>query len=73
MMYWNGEWGWFGWLTMTLMMLVFWGMIVWFVIGTVQSFDSDSRTPMEILAERFARGEIDEDEYNRRCKALRDS
>lgn len=76
MMYWGGEpWGWAGWLLMVGSMLAFWGLIAWVVASVVRSGSrsesSKSVEPERILAERFARGEIDDDEYQRRLGVLR--
>jgi putative membrane protein len=77
MMWWDdGGWGAGGWILMSLMMVAFWGGLIALVVWLVQSVRSDSnpRQPAgfptdraeEVLAERFARGEIDEDEFQRR-------
>ena len=70
--------GWGGWIAMTLAMLAFWGLVVFVVVALFRSSNStasperrESRDPREILDERFARGEIDEDEYHARQAALR--
>lgn len=53
-------------------MLFFWGgailLIVWAVrnVGANKVQRDTSNRAMEILEERFARGEIDSDEFNRR-------
>ncbi len=87
MWYWgNGNgmgWGWGGWLVSGLLMIVFWGLVIWGVITLVRHLTSLERqappgmrvhspqsTPEQILAERFARGEIDVDEYKRRLAVL---
>lgn len=74
MMYWNDGWGWVGWLTMTIFMVGFWGLVAW-VIVTVTRGPSGSghqqHSAEDILAERFARGEIDHDDYTQRLDALR--
>lgn len=71
--------GWGGWLVMTLAMVAFWVLVVVAVIavfrgaGSTGSSDRrgsggpDART---ILDERFARGEIDADEYQSRHAEL---
>lgn len=81
MMGWYGEgaWGWAGWLVMTLMMVAFWGLVVWGLVaifrGTSRGDDRSAagrtRDPLEILDERFARGEIDAEEYRARQDVLR--
>lgn len=77
---WDGGWGIGGWLTMSLMMLVFWGGLVVLVVFLVRGSDrsgapSQTTTPGrgadQLLAERFARGEIDEEEFTRRREVLR--
>lgn len=75
-----GGMGWGGWLLMILAMLAFWALVVYAVItifrGTRRSGASpstDQRDSMRILDERFARGEIDEDEYHTRSIVLRAS
>jgi putative membrane protein len=76
MMWWpdQGGWGWGGWLAMTLTMLAFWGLVAWVVLNVVRQ-PGGRREPgpdaEEILAQRFARGEIDEDEFRQRREALR--
>ena len=71
--------GWGGWIMMTLAMVAFWGVVVFIVValfrGTSNRGQSDrpdgrQQSPREILDERFARGEIDEDEYHARQAAL---
>jgi putative membrane protein len=78
--YGDGGWGWAGWLVMTLMMVAFWGLVVWGLVaifrGTTRSDDRNTdggrtRDPLEILDERFARGEIDAEEYRARQDVLR--
>lgn len=73
--------GW-GWAAMTISMLLFWAVLV---LGAVLLYRAVSRpsdggraeplrvTPEQLLAERFARGEIDEEEYQRRLAALSSS
>ena len=75
----DGGWGPGTWIAMGLMMLVFWGVVAFLVVYAVRSLGRrtpDSGTPpsdpaLRILDERFARGEIDADEYNQRRELLR--
>jgi putative membrane protein len=79
MMWWYGPgvsgWGWFW---MVFSMVVFWGLLITLAVVLVRGLnrpagppDQQPRpTPEQLLAERFARGEIDEDEYHRRLDAL---
>jgi putative membrane protein len=82
MMYgWDG-WGWSGWILMALVMVVFWAFVITAIVlgvryvagGTRQHSHPTSETNRaeDVLAERFARGEIDEDEFRRRMLALRE-
>lgn len=84
MRYWEHDygWGWFGALMMIVTMVLFWGglgTIVYLVVrklghgghGGHGGRDDADRTADQILDERFARGEIDEDELKARRAALR--
>lgn len=81
-MWWNegtGLGGW-GWVVMTLTMLVLWGLFVVGVVALVRAvaFDGPTRVagprePAKILDERFARGEMDAEEYRARKDVLRGS
>lgn len=70
--------GWGGWVAMSLVMVLFWALVIFAVVaifrGSGRRDDerpSVERDAMAILDERFARGEIDEEEYRRRREALR--
>ena len=71
--YYDGSWGAGQWLVMSLTMLLFWGgltaLIVWAVRSSRGTSDQASGalkpSPADVLADRFARGEIDADEYQR--------
>lgn len=78
MMWGNGMGGW-GMALMTMSTLLFWGLviagIVLLVRYTARGAHTAARTghpptPQHLLAERFARGEIDEEEYIRRLRVL---
>lgn len=80
-----GSWGAGGWLAMSLMMLVFWGLLALLAVWLVRTLrdrppraggdelHSPTARADEVLAERFARGEIDADEYTRRREVLSQS
>jgi len=80
-MYWgNGMGGW-GMILMTFSGLLFWGLIITGIVLLVRSTNrggqpgpaatpARTQTPQQVLADRFARGEIDEDEYTRRLQVL---
>lgn len=60
--------GWGGWLAMVLAMVVFWGLVIAALIvifrgGRGAVTRASQPDPLEILTDRFARGEIDADEY----------
>jgi len=71
--------GWAGWLVMVTMMVVFWGAIAWVIITLIRSNRVPAGPPglagtdaMRVLDERFARGEIDQDDYQQRRAVLRE-
>jgi len=64
-----------GWVVMLLMMLLLWGGLATIVVWAVTQVRGDKRAPRpsdadEALALRFARGEIDADEFARRRELL---
>jgi len=64
-------WGWAGWLMPSLTMLIFFGGLAALIILLVRRpADRSPDTADRILAERFARGDIDDDEYQQRRQAL---
>ncbi len=77
MMWWYGPGmnGW-GYGLMTVSMVLFWALAIFGVIAVVRYLGHGDRertvrpTPEELLAERFARGDIDEDEYQQRRDVL---
>lgn len=80
MMDWDGGWGVVGWLAMSLMMVVVWGLpialVVWAVRSSFHREPPSVTTPPrrdaeQVLAERYARGEIDESEFAHRREVLR--
>lgn len=84
MMYWNGNgammspWGW---ALMAFGTVVFWAVVITAGVllyryvarggGRAPQVSDDSPSPLQILAERYARGEITEDEYSARLTVLR--
>jgi len=78
MMGWNWDGG--AWVAMSLGMLVWLVLgvlVVWLVVRGLIALEGPRadglrrREPEDILRERFARGEIDSDEYERRIAVLR--
>ena len=73
--------GW-GYALMAIGMVLFWGAVIFGIVALVRYGRRDGPQPREpaeppapgperLLAERFARGEIDEDEYHQRLTSLR--
>ena len=78
----NGGWGWGAWVFMAIMMLLFFALLAAVVVALIRpggwrGTDTEPRAStssvgaLRILDERFARGEIDADEYARRRDVLR--
>lgn len=79
MMWWDDGGGW-GWMAMFISMLAFWALVIWVVTTVVRNDRRPSpqspagppaRDAEQILRERFAQGEIDVEEYERRREVLR--
>jgi putative membrane protein len=81
MMYWYGHGigGW-GYGLTAIIMVLFWGAVIYGIVALVRYARRDGTqgrepvqppAPEQLLAERFARGEIDEDEYHQRLTSLR--
>ena len=78
MMWWHSSMEWGGWIAMVLAMVVFWSLVIF---GLLMIFRGDresrpdrglvERSPEQLLDERFARGEIDAEEYHARRDTLR--
>jgi Zn-dependent protease with chaperone function/uncharacterized membrane protein len=80
----HGHWGWGGWLLTTGTTIVFWALVITAVallaryllslsqrtIGTTHA--AGAMNAEHTLADRYARGEIDDDEYQRRLGLLRE-
>jgi putative membrane protein len=79
MMWWSDGTSWWGWLLMSLGMVAFWGGLIWLAwyavthSSTGEQSAPSSSSPEQILDERFARGEINADEFRARRDALRDA
>ncbi len=71
----HGGTGWLGALLMTITMIVFWGGLITVAVILVRRLGQKGTDhgggARRILDERFARGEIDHDEYERHLQALR--
>lgn len=82
MMWWTNGMGWGGWALMILLMAAFWGLVIVGVMALFRTIGTDRPPPYStdatsrpsadtILDERFARGEIDAEEYRLRRDQLR--
>lgn len=79
----GGGWGLAGWIVMAVGMVAFWALVITALVLLIRYLarprDTTATPPPaftqtraeDLLAERFARGEIDEDEYRQRLSALR--
>jgi putative membrane protein len=84
MMWYGGDgWGWAGWILMTVGMVAFWALVITAVVLAIRYLTGPRSTAAstssaglagaeDLLAQRFARGEIDENEYRQRLGLLRD-
>lgn len=59
---------WWHWLSMAGIWIVGIGVIVWVITALFP--DRPHQDPQQILDERFARGELDVEEYRQRCHEL---
>jgi putative membrane protein len=73
-MAWRGDrmdgWGWGGWLLMSIAMVLFWGTVValgiWFVRSiSPHSHHEPGSSALDIARDRYARGEISDEEFQR--------
>ena len=77
MMYWGGHMNGWGYFFMGLSTIAFWGLLV--AAGVLvfremtrrQPPSTQEGRPEQVLAERYARGDINDDEYRRRLDTLR--
>ena len=70
-----GDWGAGWWVLMALLMVVFWGLVIFGVVWLVRSLSGDRRRPdrasaLDVLDHRLASGEISPDEYRERRAIL---
>jgi putative membrane protein len=77
-MWWGHGWGFGGMMFGGLLMIVFWGSIIVLAVLAVRWIAGSGserqapprQNPLDVLKERFARGEIDKKEYEERRKTL---
>lgn len=84
MMFWyDHDMGWWGYAGMGIGMVLFWALIIVGIVALVRCVAGDRRnarppvgevpSPEQVLAARFAHGEISETEYRERVAVLRDN
>ncbi|MBI3128589.1 MAG: SHOCT domain-containing protein [Candidatus Tectomicrobia bacterium] len=72
------DYGWHGWFLGPFAMILFWGLAIAAIVLVVRWFSPSghgpqaARTHLDILRERFARGEIGKDEFEERRRVLGD-
>ncbi len=79
----GGGWGMMGgfgwWWFMPIFMILFWGLVIWGIVALVRGLSGsrgpDSTPPtadsaLEVLKKRYARGEIDKEEYEEKKKDI---
>ena len=74
---WNGFGGW-GMGLGFIFMLLFWGLVILGIVALIRWLTaqpppgrgSQDKTPLEIVRERYARGEIDREEYEQKIRDL---
>lgn len=80
---WGNGIGWGSWVVMSIMMALVWALVIAGIVLAIRylngprhsagrSHDHPNTSAEDLLAERFARGDIDEDEYRRRASLLRE-
>jgi putative membrane protein len=81
-----GGWGWGSWILTAIVLTVFFALVITAIVAAMRYLGGPGhhhgpaaahgtppgRRPEDILAERFARGEIDDEEYRRRVALLRE-
>jgi putative membrane protein len=77
---WHG-WGWGGWIVTALVLVAIFALVIATIVAAVRYFTDGQRgtsaahqgqAAEDVLTERFARGEIDADEFRRRVTLLRE-
>ena len=76
----NGYGGWgtgsmMGWFGGGIMMILFWAIVIYFIVWLVRNNKAngkDSNKALGILKERYAKGEIDKNEFEEKKKELND-
>jgi putative membrane protein len=78
MVWYDHDMGWWGYAGMGIGMVLFWALVVAGIVALVRFVSGDRQpqqqppSPEQILAARFARGELSESEYRDRLAVLHD-
>lgn len=61
-----------------IFMLVFWGLVIWFIILAIRKLSQSNHSnqsdhAIDILRQRYSKGEIDKEEYRQRLNELKDT
>ena len=68
----DGNWSGWAWWWMAIAMVLFWGTVAWVVVTLARRPSTSARRDArDVLDERYARGEIDAEEYRTRRETLR--
>jgi putative membrane protein len=69
----NWDHGGFWWFPFTLLWVAVLGGVIWLAVRAMRTQRSDTQRATDILAERYARGEVSSEEYRERLEELRKS
>lgn len=80
---WGDGWGWGGWVVLCVVMVLFWAAVITAIVVAIRHLVGSGGAsggspryqpprPQDVLAGRFARGEINEDEYRRHMTLLQE-
>jgi putative membrane protein len=79
MLWYNHDMSWWGYAGMGIGMVLFWALLILGIVALIRFTTASSGTPTislsspeQVLADRFARGEISESEYRDRLAVLLD-
>jgi putative membrane protein len=61
-----------------IFMIVFWALVIWLIVALVRKLSyhdtpwqrTERKTPLDILKERYAKGEINKEEFEEKKKYL---
>ncbi len=68
MMWYDGSWGW---LWMTIMMLIFWGALIGLAVYAIRVFSRPRQgDAMDVLRRRLAAGEISQEDFEKTKRIL---